>query len=308
MIAVVVMPSDPRNLSHGQPLPIQDFSERIRQLGDLPGWPVSRQLELLQAIASSDFGAFLMLHGGLNAYWTDHVINHPVGDPNVDPIEQLLLERMPAAVATRQRFQIFRQILQAVLAPNMVLASLPCGHLTDLLSLNYSAAPGARLVGIDLDTEALATARARAKRRGVPAELLEADAWEGSFNGLQADVLVSHGLSIYADKQQTAALYRRCHEALKPGGLLVTSFMTPPPALDPDSPWRLNMLNADDLALQKLIFTRILQPRWQARTSHDDMRALLQQAGFGEIVFYDDPACLFPTVTARAQQAPSWQD
>ena len=119
-------------------------------MGDLPGWPVSRQIELLHAVADSDLGDFLLTHGGLDAHWTDVVVGQHPGTG--EAIERLLLERLPAAVATRARFGIFTVQLQQALRPGMTLLSLPCGTLTDLLCLDYSEAPGVRLVGIDLDS------------------------------------------------------------------------------------------------------------------------------------------------------------
>ncbi|ANY17124.1 SAM-dependent methyltransferase [Bordetella pseudohinzii] len=291
------MPHDSRNLSHGQRRPPADLEARLTLMGDLPGWPVSRQIELLHAVADSDLGDFLLTHGGLDAHWTDVVVGQHPGTG--EAIERLLLERLPAAVATRARFGIFTVQLQQALRPGMTLLSLPCGTLTDLLCLDYSEAPGVRLVGIDLDQRALATAAARAKQQKLTVELRHEDAWHCRLD-IAADIVVSHGLTIYEpDDGRVRDLYGRCARMLKPGGLFVSSFMTPPPALRPDSPWRMDILDPADLMLQQVLFTRLLQPAWTGLRTHDETRALLAAAGLGEIAFHDDPAALFPTVTAR---------
>ncbi|WP_244193904.1 class I SAM-dependent methyltransferase [Bordetella genomosp. 12] len=294
------MPRDTSNLSHGHRRPHTDIEARLMQCGDLPGWPVSRQIELLHDLAQCPLGAFLLRHGGLDAHWTDVVVGCQPG--NGDATERLLLERLPAAAATRARFGIFTQQLQGALRPGMTLLSLPCGTLSDLLNLDYRHAPAARLVGIDIDPSALATAQQRAAQRGLPAELRHEDAWQCRLD-VAADIVVSHGLTIYEpDDARVRELYRRCAALLKPGGLLLTSFMTPPPSLNPASPWRMDLLDPADLMLQQVLFTRLLQPAWTGLRTHAQTRALLQEAGLDEIVFHDDPAALFPSVTARRRE------
>ncbi|EWM49066.1 SAM-dependent methyltransferase [Bordetella holmesii] len=291
------MTRDLRNLSHGQHRSRTDLEARLAELGDLPGWPVSRQVALLRDVANCQLGEFLLTHGGLDAHWTDVVVGRQPGTG--EATERMLLQRLPAAAATRARFEIFTRQLQHALRPGMALVSLPCGTLTDLLSLDFSQARPARLIGIDIDDAALATAARRAAELGMDVELRQEDAWRCRLD-VAADIVVSHGLSIYEpDDDRVRELYRRCAAMLKPTGLLVTSFMTPPPSLSPDSPWRMDILNPDDLMLQQVLFTRLLQPAWTGLRSHARTRALLQDAGLDEIVFHDDPAALFPTVTAR---------
>ncbi len=186
-------PMNDRNLSHGHTQPCVDLRSRIEQLGDLPGWPVERQLELLDTVAGSELGAFVMAHGGLDAHWTDVVVTHQSGSAR-NHADILLLERLPATLATRHRYGIFRQLLQAALRPRMTLLSIPCGTLTDLLSLDYRNAPEVHLIGVDIDAQALATARSRALQQGLPVDLRQQDAWQGDI-AAEADIVVSHGLS-----------------------------------------------------------------------------------------------------------------
>ncbi|AUL46330.1 hypothetical protein BBB39_04370 [Bordetella trematum] len=287
------------NLSHGRTRSLPAVRERLLQLGDLPDWPVSRQLDLLETVADSELGAFLLQHGGLDAYWTDVVVGYRPGDPDAGAGERLLLERLPAALATRERFALSTRLLQAALAPDVALGSLPCGTLSDLLALDYRHAPGAQLSGLDLDAAVLATARHRAARRGLPVELVQGCAWQTTLPG-PLDVLSCHGLSIYEpDSTRLLDLYRRCAAPLKPGGLLITSFMTPPPGLPTPSPWRLQALQAEDLMLQQVLFSRLADVRYSAWRTHDETQALLREAGFAEIVFHEDRACMFPVVSAR---------
>ncbi len=95
--------------------------------------------------------------------------------------------------------------------------------------------------------------------------------------GGQFDLLTSNGLNIYVpDHEQEVALYRSFAGTLKPGGFLVTSFLTPPPGSGQPSPWRdINMLV---LMRQKLIFGDVIGVKWRNFRSEDQMRELLKSA------------------------------
>ncbi|MGB3511192.1 MAG: hypothetical protein WBA93_18540 [Microcoleaceae cyanobacterium] len=58
--------------------------------------------------------------------------------------------------------------------------------------------------------------------------------------------------------QKVTELYRQFFQALIPGGILVTSFITPSPDLDPDSKWDMNQLDLVDMLLSKIVFGDIL--------------------------------------------------
>lgn len=302
--------SDSRLISHSMSDPLTDSAlreaaaARIRAAGDLPGASVDRQLALLDALAQTELGRFLLRHRGLDAAWTQRLVSHEPGSAAsvaLTGIEKDLYERLPATCATRERYGIFRRELQALLRSGATLASVPCGLMGDLLSLDYRQYDDVSLIGIDLDAAALAQVKALTSEREPNPRVTLAceDAWALSLDG-RADVLTSNGLNIYEpDDARVTDLYRSFLRALKPGGTLVTSFLTPPPTLSAESPWNMERVDPAALALQFVLFVRIVDVRWSAFRTHEQTRRQLEEAGFAEIRFVDDAARMFPTVIAK---------
>jgi hypothetical protein len=50
---------------------------------------------------------------------------------------------------------IFQKLAQSLLKENVVLASIPCGLMRDLLTLDFSNIDHFGLIGVDIDTESL---------------------------------------------------------------------------------------------------------------------------------------------------------
>lgn len=299
---------DARLISHDA-APTQDHEEllravreRLRLAGDMPGATVARQLELLDQLAEFELGRFLLANRGLNAYWTHRMVTYRQDDAaDMTGLERRVVEQLPAVLATRERYGVFRQQLQGLLKPGMTLASVPSGWMGELLLLDYAAHPDISLVGVDLDQTALDGALALARQQGLADRLTLRcqDAWSVDWS-TKVDVLTSNGLNIYEpDDERVTALYRTFHDALNPGGTLVTSFLTPPPTLSAESPWKMAELDPAALALQFLLFVRIIEVKWGAFRTHAQTRAQLERAGFVEIRFIDDRAGMFPTVVAR---------
>ena len=297
-------------ISHGEDT-LTDFDalmtrakSRLRDAGDLPGASVAEQITLLEALSSFELGRFLLRNRGLDAYWTHRLVTYPDGPAaalEMSALERQLFEKTPAVLATRERFGIFRQQLQALLQPNQVVASVPCGLMGELLSLDYSRHAGVALVGIDLDASAIDGAQRLAGQLNLADRLSLRcqDAWTMSAQN-EFDILTSNGLNLYEpDDTRVVALYRSFFEAIKPGGTLLTSFLTPPPMLSDASPWDLTQIDSESLALQHLLFVRIIEAKWGAFRTHDQTASQLEQAGFNEIQFIDDRARMFPTVTAK---------
>lgn len=122
---------------------------RIRQSGDMPGASVDRQLELLDEMAQFELGRFLLVNRGLNAEWTHRVVTYIPGAVVAGSLEHDVFEKLPATLATRERFGIFRNELQALLRPACVMASVSCGVMGELLLLDYARHPDVRLIGIE---------------------------------------------------------------------------------------------------------------------------------------------------------------
>ncbi|QDX96675.1 class I SAM-dependent methyltransferase [Pectobacterium carotovorum subsp. carotovorum] len=272
--------------------------DNIIESGDHLGISVKEQLALLDAFSHLELGQFLLKHHGLNAHWTHNVIAHrPTHYINL--LEEIIYTQLPNVLATRERFGIFQRLLQELLRPDAVMVSVPCGVMADLLLLDYTRHRDVKLIGIDLDKQALEEAYKLASQQGLENQisLVLTDAWTIDL-AAQADVITSNGLNVYEqDDDKVTELYRVFYSGLKPGGTLITSFMTPPPTLSQDSPW-INT-NPKLLALQYVLFSRIIGATWTAFRTHQKTQSQLEQAGFTDIQFINDHMHMYPTVIAN---------
>jgi len=278
--------------------------EKIRARGDLPHATVKSQLQLLEELSQFDLGRFLVQHRGVNGYWTEYFLTFPwmpdAQKKTLSELELFLLGSSPIILATQERFQIFLKENQRAVKNGACLASIPCGLLGELLYLDYSGIHDIRLTGIDLDSAALAHAKALAATKKLSSfvQLEQKDAWNLKAKE-KFDLISSNGLTIYEPSDsRVAALYKVFYEALKPDGRLVTSFMTPPPILTTNSEWLVSKINQEALRIQSIIFKDILDVKFQCFRSSDTTREQLQEAGFKNIDFIYDTAHLFPTVIA----------
>ncbi|KHN51361.1 class I SAM-dependent methyltransferase [Pectobacterium fontis] len=274
------------------------IKNKIIESGDHPGISVKEQLVLLDEFSHLELGRFLLKHHGLNAYWTHNVIAH---QPThyVNALEEIIYTQLPNVLATRERFTIFQRLLQERLHSNAIMVSVPCGVMADLLLLDYTRHRDVKLIGIDLDKQALEEAYKLANQQGLEHQisLVLADAWTIDL-AAQADVITSNGLNVYEqDDEKVTELYRVFYSGLKPGGTLITSFMTPPPTQAQDSPW----INTDAklLSLQYVLFSRIIGATWTAFRTHKQTQRQLEQAGFTDIQFINDHMHMYPTVIAN---------
>ena len=113
------------------------------------------------------------------------------------------------------------------------------------------------------------------------------------------NLISSNGLNVYEpDDEKVIELYRQFYKALKPGGKLVTSLLTYPPAVKNQCEWDMSKINQNDLLLQKIIFVDISEAKWQSYRSSEQTNAQLKSAGFENIQFIYDDAKMFPTVIA----------
>jgi len=263
-------------------------------------------VELLQQLQEFELGKFLIERGGLNGYWTHYAVTYPQQPRKpVNALEQFLFEKAPTMLATQQRFAIFKQQLQKRVRAGAHLASVPCGLMAELLDLELL--PTCKLTGIDLDAETMAQAEQYAESKGLSkqCEFLQRDAWNLQLEN-RFDVMASNGLSIYeTDDQKVVELYRQFFRALKPGGYLITSFLTWPPIPGVPSEWKLEKVNRDDALLQKVVFGDVLDCKWQVYRSTETVKQQLSAAGFTEIELFFDEASIFPTVVARKPKSSS---
>lgn len=289
---------------------IQEISSRIKQQGDKTYATVQTQLEILKQLSQFEFGRFLILNRGINGYWTHYMltqpwtqretpINHSI--EKLTSLEQFLLESAPTILATQQRFEIFLQENQKKVKNGAKLACMPCGMMGELLYLNFEKNDTVQLIGLDYDPNTLNDARSLATKQNLLSmvKLHQGDAWQMTFNN-EFDLISSNGLNIYEpDDERVTQLYQEFYNALKPGGKLVTSFLTPPPTVSDACEWNMAAINQADLLKQKIIFVDILEAKWQCFRTSEQTQLQLESVGFERIEFIYDKAKLFPTVVAN---------
>lgn len=288
---------------------IQEIASKVKQQGDKPYATVQTQLEILEQLSQFEFGRFLILNRGINGYWTHYMLTHPWirretpinhSMKKLASTEQFLLESAPSILATQQRFEIFLQENQKEVKNGAKLACIPCGMMGELLYLNFKDIDTIQLTGLDYDPNTLNDARSLATKQNLlpMVKLHQCDAWQMTFNN-EFDLISSNGLNIYEpDDERVTQLYQAFYNALKPGGKLVTSFLTPPPTLSDSCEWDMSVINQDDLLKQKIIFVDVLEAKWQCFRTSAKTQLQLESVGFERIKFIYDKAKLFPTVVA----------
>lgn len=262
--------------------------------------PREETLGLLEELTQFEFGRFLLQNGGgLNGYWTAYFILYGLEQEFSNSLEEWIMQRIPIGLATRERFKIFQRETGKHIYSGMKLASIPCGLMDDLLLLDFEGLIDISFDGIDLDEASLVLAHENAQKQGVESNclFLKKNAWELEIDS-KYDLITSSGLNVYEkDDAKVTELYRNFYTALRPGGILITSFFTPPPLLDPNSPWR--NVNLDDMKKQKAIFGDILQAKWATFRTEAFTKYQLEIVGFTVLEFIYDSQRMFPTVIAR---------
>ncbi|OCH98993.1 hypothetical protein A8135_09590 [Legionella jamestowniensis] len=304
---------NPHLISHAQDkksleLCVNNIAARLKKDIESPE-ALGQHLDLLHQLQQFDFGRFLIQNQGINGYWTHYITTHPfhgrkTGKNNREepfsPLETFLLDKAPIIVATQERFEIFLRENQKAVGEGATLACIPCGTMSELLYLQLQQCKNIRLLGFDYDRETFADAYRLAGKLKVvhPLELHHADAWHLGIQE-EFDLISSNGLTIYEpDEERVLALFEGFYQALKPGGKLVTSFLTPPPVLTEQCEWDMSAINSYDLQLQRTLFVDILKVKFQCYRSTEQTRKLLNAAGFINMEFFYDKAKLFPTVVA----------
>jgi SAM-dependent methyltransferase len=256
----------------------------------------------MAALQEFELGRFLIENRGLNGHWTSYVLLHPDrgresrrssdGAP-LSELESWILDRCPIFLATQERFRIFRELTQPFIVPDLMAASIPSGLMDDLLTLDYSAASNVTLTAVDLDPASLDGAEQNHRRIGAPVNFEREcrDAWELGASG-RWDLVTSNGLNIYVeDDERCVNLYRSVALSLRPGGVFIVSFITPPETWQPTS--------VADLSQQRFLFRDVLAVKWQCVRSEEQTRRQLEAAGFEIETIQYDRQRMFPAVVAR---------
>jgi len=276
-----------------------EYAKRLTDKNNL-ALPFDQELEMLRQLEQFELGRFLLSNKGLNGYWTSYLILHGLKEENLHPLEKWILESAPAVRATRERFHIFQRVLTKNLQDNITIASIPCGIMDDLTSLNTRDFRNINYVGIDYDNHSIDLAKSNSNAaQNVSVRFYQQDAWDLKFDS-EFDIITSNGLNIYEpDDDKVVSLYKNFYQSLKPNGVLITSFLTPPPSVSEESTWK-NYSSADVIK-QKALFVDIIGVNWQAFRTEKQTREQLEKAGFSNIEFTYDSQGMFPTVIARKQ-------
>ena len=291
--------ANPHLISHSTVVPIEQLIAEARlRIDDYPGAEVSKpdMLLMLDQLLEHPVGRSVFIGKGLDCEATQFFINGCKHETN--PLICWIFDKAPANMATRERFGVFQRELQKRLRSGMHLASVPCGVMDDLLGLDLTGLHGVSFTGIDLDEKSLMLAKANAQKNELSgiSNFHESDAWNlGSFEA-HFDILTSNGLNIYvADNEKVIALYKEFFRTLKPGGVLITSFLTPPPVLG-GTTWK--NIDPVDASKQRILFCTVIGAQWQHFRSEETTKSQLQSAGFENIEVIYDSQGMFPTVVA----------
>lgn len=288
---------------------VKDLQNQIIARGDLPHVSIKQQLEILDQLASFPFGQFIIERGGANGFWTDYLISHPQkrkpsdlnheGKP-FNSVENFLLNQCPVVLAHQERFQIYQKIIQERMQENMRLASIPCGLMRDLLTLDFTQFNRIELIGVDIDQESIDLAANFAKQLNIKnVHFLREDAWQIPFNE-ELDIITSSGLNVYeSDPQRILNLYKRFFNALKPKGFLVISVLTYPPGEIKNSDWKLDGIRPEVLLMDRIVHKDVLDIKWRNFRSCDELDKEFKQVGFSKVDIFFDRHHIFPTICAQ---------
>jgi SAM-dependent methyltransferase len=203
----------------------------------------------------------------------------------------------PAARSMRSRYlhsrdQIVAEVLRraATEQSELRVISVPCGISRELVEAanrlaveSPTLAGRVRYYGIDLDREPLDLSVALAGGR-ADFTLIQGDAFIGTVYPSGADVIVSTGFVDFLNDLQATRFYENCRHALRPGGLLVTSAQQPQ--------------RVADYLMRELAE---LQPHYR---SAEQITAVVQGAGFGDVAALSDKVGYHSLVTARKPAQP----
>jgi ubiquinone/menaquinone biosynthesis C-methylase UbiE len=156
------------------------------------------------------------------------------------------------------------------LRPGMTLLDCGCGVGSVTLDLAEQVAPGA-VIGVDVDEQQLAIARARAAERGLTNVSFEqGNVYALRFDEASFDVVLAHTLLInLSDPPRALRAFRR---VVKPSGMVAVS----------DDDWATVTFSSDDPRLRKLVdlWIRIVQHNGGSLMYSRHLRGLLLEAGF----------------------------
>lgn len=221
----------------------------------------------------------------------------PEGYDFIHPSDKRMLEHCTAR-AFCHRIKMLQTAIQRLLRDQRipadpVIASIPCGYIRELLTIDYGAF-SPRVIGIDNDHKALDGARQLANELGFSRlDLYLKDALMlGPMETV--DVIADNSLALYLDDTKALRLYDQYYGSLTSGGYCITSHMTPP--VD----WNRDLISAEELELQENFFNKVVQGHWlKYMRSIPRLCEMLERVGFEVVEVHKDPWGINPCFVAR---------
>jgi amino acid adenylation domain-containing protein len=280
---------------------IESIKKKIIKRGDLPHVSVKKQLKYVDNLSKFPLGRFLIEKKYFDSFWTHYVM---ISQKNTKisklSLEHFILNRSPLIKGWKELFKNFQKLMQERLRENITLASIPCGLMQDMFLLDYSNLANFIIIGIDIDPNVIASARKLSLKTNYSknVKLIKRDAWKLQFSS-KLDLITSCGLNIYeSNKKKLSDLYSQFYKALKPGGTLITGFLTFPPHKK-FSEWNLKVIKSQDLILEKILFEDIINMHHHNFKTSKQFKKELEAIGFKKIEFLYDKARVFPVVIAH---------
>lgn len=228
--------------------------------------------------------------------FADHVYRgRPQGVMGVGTALDALLLRLRAARSMRSRYHHARDgiIAAARCHPSdrtFRVLSVPCGIARELVearavlqAVHPALVERACFFGIDLDSRPLEISR-RLARGASGFRFLRGDALDPASYPDELDVIVSTGLSEFLPDEILVRFYRNCRDALRIGGVLVTSGTRREPVSD-------------------YLLRELAELRARYREA-DELLRLLRLAGFTDVSAGRDPVGLQILVVAHRSPEP----
>lgn len=264
-----------------------------------------KQLQIYDQLCQFEFGRWLLINRGLNAYWSYYLnyFEEFYGfdiENKLQGLEKIMLLQSPGVVAAKEKTKITNDLLQKLLEDNMVIASIPCGLMNDLFRLDLSNFNGVKLVGIDADIDAINRAKENAIKLNKQAisSFINQDAWKLNIHN-EFDLLNSHGLNMYVkEESKLIELYRIFYNSLKSGGYLIISSNTPPNDENGNVFWKMNLIDMNQVKLQKLIYNDVIQVRQGLYPNENEIVKQLKSVGFISVHIIHDSRKMFPIFQA----------
>ncbi|NBT85967.1 MAG: class I SAM-dependent methyltransferase [Alphaproteobacteria bacterium] len=277
---------------------VASIKERLKSVDPkLLSLPLDETLKILDEMAKCNgLGRWLLMHQGLNGFWTAETILRFGGEKASD-IGKWIASDAPIFRATRERFGIFQSLLQGYLdAGARTFVSVPCGTMEDLLMLDATGKTDVLFFGVDLDPVAVSLINKaevfHKETSHCSKEFYQGDAFSLSYYIKNADVIVSNGLNFYIkDDTEVIRLYESFAAGLKPGGILIVSHLSPPALAKP--------YNEAALKKQLAIVKDICEMRWQIFRAEELVKEQLGMAGFEVLQVIYDKQKMFPTYVCK---------